>query len=408
MKGKLKFYGQAMTEDNEKWKIAIERQNELYKKTDDVRNDFNRDYNRILYSTAYRRLKHKTQVFYGTNNDHVCTRIEHVHHVGAISYTICSALGLNQDLATAIAIGHDIGHAPFGHEGEKIINSLSKKYLSSNFWHERNSLNLADNIETLTSKDGNRYNLNLTYAVRDGLISHCGEVDENGLKPRDETINLNEIEFPNQYQPHTWEACVVKIADKIAYLGRDIEDALRLKILNKTQIDELKESISEQLDEIVEEVNTASLINAFVLDLCKTSDIEKGIALSEPYFKLMQTIKEYNCKHIYKHKRIKCYNPFVELVIKTIFSILTDSYAIKNKPDFNYISEFNQSLAKSFKKWLIKLSDIDECEKKKLKYNNPVVYSISNRSDYFNAVLTYISLMTDNYAIEKFNEIIEF
>ena len=111
------FQAYASSETNPNWKKQIERQQELYKREYDIRSEYERDYTRILHSLAYRRLKHKTQVFFNIDNDHICTRMEHVQHVESVSCTIAKYLGLNVDLTRAIAMGHDLGHAPFGHEG---------------------------------------------------------------------------------------------------------------------------------------------------------------------------------------------------------------------------------------------------------------------------------------------------
>ncbi len=232
------FQGCAMVDGNSKFKKSIKRFSDLYSNIGEIRTEFGRDYTRILHSTAYRRLKHKTQVFFATTNDHICTRIEHVNHVTSVSRTISSYLCLNTELVEAIAIGHDIGHAPFGHKGEQVLNGLCQKHLSSThtFWHERNSLRLADYIETLEGPNGQHVNLNLTYAVRDGLICHCGEVDDASLCPRDEAFDLETIGKAATTSPYTWEGCVVKISDKIAYLGRDIEDAKTLNILSKNNL----------------------------------------------------------------------------------------------------------------------------------------------------------------------------
>ena len=170
-------------EENPKWEQSVKREDSLYNRGNGIRSEFERDYTRLLHSLAYRRLKHKTQVFYAPKNDHVCTRIEHVNHVCSVSTTISKYLGLNTELTQSIAIGHDIGHAPFGHTGEDILNSLVKnqnegKNAPKKFWHERNSLFFADYIETLEDPEGNEKNLDLTYAVRDGLICHCGEIDQ--------------------------------------------------------------------------------------------------------------------------------------------------------------------------------------------------------------------------------------
>ena len=222
------FKNVAINIDNPKWENVISRLQSLTSRSSDLRTAFDRDYTRIIHSNAYRRLKHKTQVFFSPENDHICTRSEHVTHVESISYTIASYLGLNTELTRAIAVAHDLGHSPFGHAGERILSEISKRDLGISFWHEKNGLNFVDSIELLEGHTGYKQNLNLTYGVRDGIISHCGEINENALKPRDEFINLDSYIYPNQYSPYTWEGCVVKIADKISYIGRDIEDAITL------------------------------------------------------------------------------------------------------------------------------------------------------------------------------------
>ena len=237
---------EAANENNPKWSQMILREKKLYSANIDLRTEFERDYTRIIYSNAYKRLKHKTQVFFSPANDHICTRIEHVNHVESISYVLAKALGLNTELTKTIAVAHDLGHSPFGHAGEKVLNEISMRDTNKRFWHERNGLNCVDNIELLENREGYKENLNLTYAVRDGIVSHCGEIDENSLRPRQEAIDLNNYTRPNEYAPYTWEGCVIKIADKISYLGRDIEDALRFNILNNDDIQELETMLNFQ------------------------------------------------------------------------------------------------------------------------------------------------------------------
>ena len=128
------FKNCAMTPFNSKWENVISRLSPLEKRYDDIRTEFDRDYTRIIHSNAYRRLKHKTQVFFSPENDHICTRIEHVTHVDSISYTIASYLGLNTELTKAIAVAHDLGHSPFGHEGEKILSKISQRDLKTSFY----------------------------------------------------------------------------------------------------------------------------------------------------------------------------------------------------------------------------------------------------------------------------------
>ena len=132
MKDLLKEY--AANEENNKWNNLIKREKELYKRNNDISSEFERDYTRIIHCNGYRRLKHKTQVFFSPENDHICTRIEHVTHVESISYTIAKYLGLNVQLTRAIATAHDIGHSPFGHQGEKILSKISKRDIGDTFW----------------------------------------------------------------------------------------------------------------------------------------------------------------------------------------------------------------------------------------------------------------------------------
>ena len=139
----------AMNEDNPFYNLAIQRQETLYQRRNDLRTDFGRDYTRIIFSQAYRRLKHKTQVFFAVEDDHVCTRSEHVNLVESVAHTIAQELGLNTELTKAIAVGHDLGQAPFGHGGETILTQIAKEHGLEKFWHEKNSLHFVDDIELL-------------------------------------------------------------------------------------------------------------------------------------------------------------------------------------------------------------------------------------------------------------------
>ncbi len=397
-----RFASEAIKPGHSKFDQSVSRRQALYKKTEDIRSDFSRDYNRILHCNAFRRLKHKTQVFYATMNDHICTRIEHVHHVEAVSRTICDELGLNTELAAAIALGHDLGHAPFGHEGEKVIRMLSVKHLNKSFWHERNSLRVVDGIERLPDLKGGEQLLNLTYAVRDGIISHCGEVDQNGLKPREEAIDLSIIEMPNQFQPFTWEGCVVKIADKIAYLGRDIEDAQRLGVLKSKQINELFDLVQLSFPNLVENLVTTSLMHNFIINLCENSDPDKGIRFDQDHFELMKKIKDFNYHYIYRHPRIERYNRFVELILNTLFDFLLQLFDGENT--IQSVKEGCQPfplLNDTFTDWIQKYA-VTADEKR------PALFDCTKKESYTDSLLTYLSLTTDQYAMRLFNEVICF
>ncbi len=389
-----KFEKYAANENNPNWDKIISRQSPLYNRNNFMRSEFERDYTRIIHSTAYRRLKHKTQVFFSPENDHICTRIEHVTHVESISYTIAKNLGLNTELTKAIAVAHDVGHSPFGHEGEKILSEISNRDLGISFWHEKNGLELVDNIELLEDTERYKQNLDLTYAVRDGIISHCGEIDENCLKPREEFIDLNDCKFPNQYAPYTWEGCVVKISDKISYLCRDIEDAITLKIFKDIPGEE-------------DIINNTNLINNLIYDLCENSSPEKGLCLSENALNLMNRIKAFNYKYIYASDRIKPSTRYFRVVINEIYNLLKSMYDGQNTLNkLNDVSDIYPNLCKGFINFITDYYDFDNRENLRLK--NKVLFSIDNEKDFYKAIIYYISGMTDNFAIEIYNEIIHF
>lgn len=406
MENTKKFAPVATVKGCHNWDRCTNREQPLYPRPNDIRSDFLRDNHRIIHCTAYRRLKHKTQVFFATSNDHICTRIEHVNIVQSVSETIAKQLGLNTELTNAISIGHDLGHAPFGHHGEMTIKAFAEKLLNVKFWHEKNSLRLIDDIETLVDDSGNHLNLDLTYAVRDGIICHCGEVDQNGLMPRDEDIDLRTIETAGVVQPYTWEGCVVKVSDKISYLGRDIDDARYLGLLNDKQINELQ-SIFAELDTKSSQYSNTRLMHKIIIDLCDQSSPDKGINLSNQCHDAMAKLKAFNYKHIYKHKKIEVFKKYITLMLNTIVEELLNMYDGNNT-----IKRLQQSHARypnltvTFKDWLLKYSLAGK--EQGSEYKNAVIYDLSKTESYQLAVLEYVAGMTDAYAIKVFNEIVTF
>ena len=386
---------QSSNENNSKWSNIIKRENELYSRGNDIRSDFERDYTRIIHSLAFRRMKHKTQVFFSPVNDHICTRMEHVILVESISNTIANYLGLNTELTKAIAMAHDIGHSPFGHQGEKILSEISEKEIGKKFWHERNGMEIVDKIILLEDDMQNLQNLNLTYGVKDGIISHCGEIDENRLKPREEFIDLYEYDYPNQYKPYTWEGCVVKIADKIAYLGRDIQDAITLGIL-----DEHLQELHELLDiDKNEKINNTIIINNLIYDLCKNSNEIEGLRFSDKAFNFMNKLKEFNYKYIYLDERLKPSKDYFKLVINTIFDTLKRYYNERT-----HIKKIYPQIIEDFENWLRVFWN----KERKYYCKNKVLFDIDNEKELYQAIIYYISGMTDNYAIDMYNKIIKF
>ena len=399
--------------ENENWERLITRQTALYNKPNDCRDPFERDYTRILHSLAYRRLKHKTQVFFNIENDHICTRMEHVSHVESVSATIAKDLGLNVELTRAIAIGHDLGHAPFGHQGERELSALSLKYLGEAFFHERNGLRFVDDIELLEDDYKVCRNLDLTYAVRDGIVSHCGEVDENGLFPRKEYIDLiRDYVAVGQYQPYTWEGCVVKLSDKIAYVGRDIEDAIRLKFLTKENLDVLTD-MARAYDKNA--INTTVIIHNMIYDVCRHSSPERGVRLSDEFSQQLNEIKKFNTEHIYRNPRLTPFTEYARVVISQLFAVLLDAYRGEGTlRELRERASFYPQLMNGFADWLAKFCEpgmdlFANTTEATVKCQNRKIYgTLETEELYIRAILDFISGMSDPYCIRLFNELITY
>ncbi|MEG1331727.1 MAG: HD domain-containing protein [Eubacterium sp.] len=414
-KGRFSAIGTFKT--SEKWAMAITRESALYTKEGDIRTPFGRDFTRILHSTAYRRLKHKTQVFFSPGNDHISTRIEHVNYVESIASTISEFLGLNIELSRAISIGHDLGHPPFGHHGEFVLNEIVRDeglwsgWNNQYYWHEKNGLHFVDNIELLEGPDRRRYNLDLTYGVRDGIISHCGEVHDPYLFPRDEAIDLADFKQVNAFAPFTWEGCVVKLADKISYLGRDIEDAQKLELLSDIQMNELDGIMGDYLKKrggTEGNVNNTTVIHLLILDLCQNSNPDAGLRFSESGFEALKAIQDFNVKNIYHHERLNGYKDYGELIIHRVYDALKELY---NNGDMSKkMSYFEQQfplLTKSFMEWINDYWDLFDRSNSCL--NNKVIYHIkTDPLDFYRAVIDYISGMTDQFIERIYQELIRF
>ena len=376
---------QSANPNNPKWNNIIQRKSTLYQRDNDIRTEFERDYTRVINSRAYRRLKHKTQVFFSPENDHISTRIEHVTLVESISYTIAKYLGLNTELTKAISIAHDIGHSPFGHQGEKILSEISKSDLNKSFWHEKNGLEYVDKIELLETPEGKYQNLDLTYGVRDGIISHCGEIDEISIKPRTEYIDLNDYEHPNQYAPYTWEGCVVKIADKLSYLGRDIADAITLGILDEKP-NELYDVLKLPKDT---KINNTIILNTFIKDLCENSNLEQGLCFSKDKFEMINSLKEFNYKNIYFAEKTLSSVDYFKLILNKLYDFLKETFENIEKQRKNC-----KILVDDFEEWLTSYYNFEKCK--------------ANIKEYSQAIIYYISGMTDKYAVQMYNKIISF
>lgn len=287
-----------------------------------VRTVFERDTGRIIYSMDFRRLRHKTQVFFDPQNDHICTRMEHVIQVSYIANTIGRALNLNSDLIEAIALGHDLGHSPFGHTGEKTLDRCLKQVAPDLlFQHERHGLRVVDQLAVRHEKHG----LNLTFEVRDGIVSHCGETYSehilvpDRLKPTD---SLSQS-LAGHGMPATLEACVVRIADKIAYIGRDIEDAARAGIM---EFEDIPGAIQTELGR-----TNGQIINTLVTDIIEHSYGQDAIILSNARGLLMEQLLMDNVGRIYRSEKIRRYEKMVTNVIEGLFEALLHAIQDREK-----------------------------------------------------------------------------
>lgn len=339
-----------------------------------IRSPYERDLGRIIFSQSFRRLRHKTQVFFNPVNDHICSRIEHVIYVNYISTIIGRALNLNIDLIQAIALGHDIGHSPYGHTGERVLNQCIKSVDPSLYFeHEVHSLRVLDVLE---EHRPNEYGLNLTFEVRDGIVSHCGETyDEYSLTPyRDKTeAEVSSKPEKDRTRPATLEGCVVRFADKIAYVGRDIEDARRAGIIGGN--DHVSSEVAKRLG-----TTNAEIINILVGDIVHSSLDKDEISMSKENFEALNEYLKSNLNGIYLAPKIKTYEDMVKLQIEAIFHAFMEAVE-----DIEKAAASPNEAVRSFAKFYIKHPEPD-CP--------PV-----------RKVVDYIAGMTDTYANACFDEL---
>lgn len=290
----------------------------------DVRTCHQRDVDRIVYSKSFRRLKHKTQVFLQPEGDHYRTRLTHTLEVMRISRTIARALKLNEDLTEAIAFGHDLGHTPFGHAGEKALTDITGKP----FNHNEQSLRVVDILE----KDGE--GLNLTFETRMGILGHTGD-----------------------YIPETLEGQIVRLADRIAYINHDIDDACRAGILNNQDIpkdiaDVLGGTLSRRIDTLVQ-------------DIIQSSRGKNTIVRTPEVANAMERLRDFMFERVYRNPVAKGEDSKARDIIRMLYE---------------YYMKHPQELPSDFQPQL----DFDGIER---------------------TVCDYIACMTDKYAVYKFSEI---
>lgn len=306
------FLGPLATKNKDAYRVKPE--------PEDIRPPYFHDIDRIIYSLAYTRYINKTQVFSDTLNDNITRRSTHVQLVSKIARTIGRALRLNEDLIEAASLGHDIGHTPFGHAGEAILNRISLRVGEGYFNHNIQSVRKLEFLENKGS------GLNLTVQVIDAIMCHNGELELSCYKPVFKTKEKVFQEYYRTYQdkdantsliPMTLEGCVVRISDIISYLGRDIEDAIRLNFLKRS---ELPKDIIQ-----ITGLTNKEIVNYFINDIIKNSINKDYIAMSPEAFRCLSNLKKFNYEHIYsKVNSSKTLDKWEEMFNKVFKSSLSD------------------------------------------------------------------------------------
>lgn len=366
MEIKNNYLSQYACLDKEAYRFKEENDN-------DIRTPFYRDIDRIVYSLSYTRYMDKTQVFSLKDNDNISKRMTHVQMVSKVARTIGRALCLNEDLIEAAALGHDLGHVPFGHTGEKILNEISIKNGEGNFNHNIQS------VRTLMNLENNGLGNNITIQVLDAIMCHNGELELKEYRPVKKTKEQFLKEYEETYHnqelikklvPMTLEGCVVRISDIIAYIGRDIEDAIRMNIIKK---EEIPKEISNVLG-----LTNREIINTIIMDLLNNSLDKNYLKLSDEVFNAIKKLKAFNYEHIYSKanskEQIKLYE---DIFNKVFITYLND---IKN----------NNKDSRIFKIYLDGMSD-----------------EYLNKTTPERKVIDYIAGMTDDFIISEYKEMIK-
>ena len=295
------------------------------------RQAFSVDVDRILHSLAYARYIDKTQVFYLVKNDHITHRVLHVQLVSKIARTIGRFLRLNEDLIEAIALGHDIGHTPFGHDGEHFLSEICKNHGIGYFHHNLQSVHFLEKVE----RKGEGWNLCLQ--TLDGILSHDGEIHNERLLPAtdktfaemDKEITAKKNDAEITLIPMTLEGCLVRMADTVSYIGRDIEDAIRLKLIHRSDLPH--HSVN-----LLGDTNGTIVFN-LVTDIICSSRGKPYIAFSPEVSEALKQLKSFNLEHIYMNSRIKKHTRRIKKLFEMLFEIYLED--MKNQRESSVIFE---------------------------------------------------------------------
>jgi dGTPase len=303
------------------------------------RQDYSLDVDRILHSLAYTRYIDKTQVFYLIKNDHITHRVLHVQLVSKIARTIGRFLGLNEDLIEAIALGHDIGHTPFGHDGERFLSRLCEKHGIGSFQHNLQSVHFLERVE----RKGRGWNLCLQ--TLDGILCHDGEVHDQRLKPIwdkdfarfDEDLAAKRRDPRRALMPMSLEGCVVRMADTIAYIGRDIEDAIRLGLVARADLPDVAVKVLGSTN--------GTIVYNLVTDVIRHSYRQPYLTFSTDVSEALKTLKAFNLERIYMNPSIKRHTLKIEQLFVLLFNRYMKDLQINNRESVifkNYLKDMDR------------------------------------------------------------------
>ncbi len=340
---------------------------------EDIRPNFFHDSDRIIHSYCYSRYIDKTQVFYLVENDHITHRVLHVQLVSKIARTIGRFLNLNEDLIEAISLGHDVGHTPFGHDGERILSAFLKRENAGIFEHNVQSFRLFHELEAYGK------GLNLTAQVLDGIICHNGEILQNRYGcNRNKTPEILLEEYKKSLEgsfkskdmvPMTLEGCVMRISDVIAYVGRDIEDAIILKLVARGDI-------PREITEVLGDKNK-DIVNTLVVDLVNNSMDKETLGFSADIFNALERLKSWNYENIYHNPKKSSQDKKIE----KMFQVVLEECRGELNSGVDKTTEIN--------KWCNSLG-----EEYKEKTSLPRI------------VADYVSGMTDDFLMNAYKEIV--
>jgi dGTPase len=305
------------------------------------RQAFALDTDRILHSMAYTRYIDKTQVFYLIRNDHITHRVLHVQLVSKIARTIGRFLGLNEDLIEAIALGHDIGHTPFGHDGESFLSQLCHQAGIGHFLHNVQSIQFLDCVE----RKGQGWNLCLQ--TLDGILCHDGEIHNQVLAPeRHKSFETLELEMTQKKEspqlalkPMTLEGCVVRMADTVAYVGRDLEDAIRLNVIRRSDL-------PADVVKVLGDTNGTIVYN-LVTDIIRNSHEKPYVAFSDEVSRGLKRLKDFNLERIYLNPMIKQYSDSIRCLFDYLFNKYLDDLEKQNRSSKIFTS-FLQDISQDY------------------------------------------------------------